>query len=363
MTSTCYPCLEVNLSAIRNNAEVICDIYRKQNVSVAGVIKVSDGCPEIAKAYLDGGCVQIASSRIRHLAELKESFPDTESLLLRIPQISEARDVVEYADLSLNSETATLQALDRAAADAGKRHRVILMLDVGDRREGVTSIAELAEQASFVKKELKHLEVAGIGTNYGCISGVLPDDENLEMLCRAAGAVEAALGKPLEIVSGGGSSSLIRTCQGKLFPPGINHIRVGGVIANPVNMMINRGIRIPGIDIDTFCLQAQIVELKDKPAPTGSGKNWQGKDVDFGYDGVRRRAILAVGSQDIADPFNLLPIEEGIKVIGCSSDHTILDVSDYAGTLKVGDIVRFRLRYGAVLQIFSTRHVRKVFCA
>ena len=221
----------------------------------------------------------------------------------------------------------TIYGMIRATKDeraAGKTHKVILMLDVGDRREGVTTVEDLAALASEVKRTMPHLEVAGVGTNYGCVSGVLPDDANLQMLCDGAEAVESVLGHPLEIVSGGSSSSLIRSWKGLPMPAKIDHLRIGGAIANPNNIMINRGIEIPGANIDTFRLKVQIAECKE-------------------------------------DPFNLLPVDPDVHVIAGSSDHTVLDVTDCKEKVNVGDVLEFRLRYGGLLQIFSTKHVKIQF--
>ena len=352
-----YPLLEVDLSAISQNARVICDIYRPLGVSVAGVFKGSDGSPEVAGAYVEGGCAQLASSRIRHLAELRGLFPDVPMMLLRIPMLCEAADVVSYADYSLNSELRTMRALNEAARAAGRVHKVILMLDVGDRREGYVSVEELAEAARNVKETMPYLQVAGVGTNYGCVSGVLPDDENLAFLCEGAQAVENVMGHPLEIVSGGSSSSLIRWSKGLPLPEKVNHLRIGGYILNPVNMRLNRGVEIAAMNEDTFCFKAQVVEVKEKSGVVGTGKNWKGETVQFTDGGVRRRAIIAAGSMDVGDAFNLLPKDENIAVIASSSDHTVLDVTDCEMPVNVGDILEFRLRYGALLQIFATRHV------
>ena len=48
-----YPALTVNLDAMRQNAQVLCDLCGKNNISVAGVIKFSDGDLQVAKAYAD----------------------------------------------------------------------------------------------------------------------------------------------------------------------------------------------------------------------------------------------------------------------------------------------------------------------
>ena len=130
---------------------------------------------------------------------------------------------------------------------------------------------------------------------------------------------------------------------------------------NPNNIMINRGIEIPGANIDTFRLKVQIAECKEKTGVQGSGKNWKGETVHFDGGGLRRRAIAAIGSQDIGDPFNLLPVDPDVHVIAGSSDHTVLDVTDCKEKVNVGDVLEFRLRYGGLLQIFSTKHVKIQF--
>ena len=50
--------------------------------------------------------------------------------------ISEADKVVEYADISLNSELETIRALSKEALIKGRSHNIILMVDLGDLREG-----------------------------------------------------------------------------------------------------------------------------------------------------------------------------------------------------------------------------------
>lgn len=50
-----------------------------------------------------------ASQNLKKIADLP-----VDKLLLRLPQISLAHDIVAYADISLNSEEHTLQALSAA---------------------------------------------------------------------------------------------------------------------------------------------------------------------------------------------------------------------------------------------------------
>lgn len=353
-----YPVIEVNISDIRSNAHVMTEYCAKHGISVAGVIKFSDGDINIARAYQGGGCVQLASSRTIHLKNIKRELPDAVTLLIRLPMLSEAADVVKYCDISLNSERDTLMALNHEAGRQGKKHGVLLMLDVGDLREGVIDINEFCKLARFTEHSLQNLHLTGIGSSFACFGSILPTRENLGVLLDAASRIEEDIGRKLEIVSGGSSVSLT-LMQKEGIPEGINHLRIGGAIANPRNIRINRGVVIPGMHEDTFILHAELIEVALKPSrPFGqSSVNWTGRKVEFEDRGIRKRAIAAIGSQDLGDAMKLLPRDMGVKVIGCSSDHTILDIEDSDKDWKVGDIISFNLAYEPLLHCFSTRHV------
>lgn len=353
-----YPVLNVDLNAIRENASVMTSFCKERGISVAGVIKFSDGSLEIAKAYADGGCREIASSRTRHMRAIKSAYPEITTMLIRIPMFSECMDVVKWCDISLNSEELILRRLDECAAVYRRKHRVLLMLDVGDRREGVVGSEELVRLAMLVEKELVNLELAGIGSSFACASGVLPDWDNLSELAEAAEAVEAAIGRKLDIVSGGSSISLTLLANDMPVPKKINHLRIGGAIANPMAIRRNRGVEIPGLREDAFTLTAEIVEVQTKPsAAAGTGKNWAGQIVEREDIGTRTRAIIALGSQDIGSAEQLIPQMKGVSVLTGSSDHTILDVTDSRRRWLPGDLVDFSLYYMGLLYCFSTRGV------
>ena len=353
-----YPVLEVNTSHIRNNAQVMIEYCKKQGISVAGVIKFSDGNLNIARAYNQGGCDQIASSRVIQLKRIQSKLPDVITMLIRLPMLSEVSDVVKFCDISLNSEKDTLLALNHQAGLLGKKHNVILMLDVGDLREGVIDVNELCSLAVFTEYKLQNLNLMGIGSSFACFGSILPTKENLGTLISAARLIESKINRKLEIISGGSSVSLT-LMQKEGLPKGINHLRIGGAIANPRNIRLNRGVVINGMNEDTFILKAELIEVNVKPScPFGqSSINWAGNKVQFEDKGLRKRAIAAIGSQDIGDGLKLFPLENGIRVIGCSSDHTILDIEDSCKPWKVGDKVSFYLGYAPLLYSFSTRHV------
>jgi predicted amino acid racemase len=354
-----YPVLDVNLSAIRTNAQVLCDICSRNNISAAGIIKFSDGDLEIAKAYRDGGCAQLGVSRARHLQALKDAFPHTETLLTRSPTRADLTDCARYADLSLHADPDILTALNEEAAKWNTHPGILLMLDVGDLREGVDNIPALVALAKLCESQ-PNLRLRGVGTNLACMNGVLPTWENLSFLVEGTEAVETAIGRKLEIISGGSSINLLLLKDGiSQMPKRINHLRLGGSIANPMNIRRNRGVTFPGLREDTMVLTAEIIEIQEKAsAPKqASTKNWAGETVVREDKGRRLRAILALGSQDIGDAATLLPMDSGVEIVGCSSDHTIVDLTDSVLPRKSGDTLSFKVRYANMLYAFSGNHV------
>lgn len=354
-----YPIMDVNLDAMRTNAEVLCGLCAQNSISVAGIIKFSDGDLQVAGAYKDGGCKQLGVSRAKHLKPLKEAFPQTELLLTRSPTRGDLEDCARYADLSLHSDPDVLAVLNAEAEKWGATPGIILMMDVGDLREGVDNIPELVELAMLCES-LSNLRLRGIGTNHACLNGILPTYENLSFLIEAAEAVEAAIGRQLEIISGGSSINLLLLRDGiNQMPKRINHLRLGGTIANPMNIRMNRDLTFPGLREDSVRLTAEIVEIHEKAsAPKGvSTKNWAGQEVQQEDKGRRMRAILALGSQDVGDCATLIPVDEGVQIVGCSSDHTIVDVTDSGKIWKSGDTLTFKLRYANMLYAFTGDHV------
>jgi len=354
-----FPALNVNLDAIQKNAEVLCELCGQNGIAVAGVIKFSDGDLQIARAYHEGGCAQIGVSRAKHLRPLKEACPEIETLLTRSPVRADMELCARYADLSLHSDPDVLRALNDEASKWGRCPGIILMLDVGDLREGVDNIPELLELAGLCEA-LPNLRLRGLGTNLACMNGVLPTEENLSFLVEAAEAVEASIGRRLDIISGGSSINLLLLRGGINKMPGrINHLRLGGSIANPMNIRLNRGLSFPGLREDTMSLTAEIVEIHEKAsAPKAeSTKNWAGEAVVREDKGRRTRAILALGSQDVGDACSLLPTDEGLELVGCSSDHCIVDVSDSEKVWRSGDTMSFKLRYANMLYAFTGSHV------
>jgi len=91
-----------------------------------------------------------------------------------------------------------------------------------------------------------------------------------------------------------------------------------------------------------------------------TGLNAFGEKNTYTDIGRRMRAIVAVGRQD-TDHEGLICREEGITIIGASSDHLIVDVTEAGKKYAVGDKLRFSLSYSAILRGFTSPYLERVY--
>jgi predicted amino acid racemase len=360
-----YPTLVVDLNKFRHNGEQIVKRCAAAGIKVTGVVKGHNALPPALRLYGEAGCYGLGSSRLEHLAEARRQNLAGPLMVIRIPMLSQLPELVGLADISLNSEPAIIRAINEEAKRQDKMHGVVLMADLGDLREGFWDRDELVKTAIWVERELDQVELKGIGTNLGCYGSIKATPEKMLELIEIAQAVEVAIDRPLDIVSGGGTMSLPLVLQG-IMPAGINHLRVGEAIAPARDLSHIWGLDTPFLHQDVFTLQAEIVEIKDKPSyPVGDifvdGFGKRGNKAAYVDRGIRKRAILAIGKIDFADGHQLDPRLPGVEVIGSSSDHLIVDIEDVKSGLCVGDMMEFDLHYTTVVYLTSSPYVRTVF--
>ncbi|MGM0420450.1 MAG: alanine/ornithine racemase family PLP-dependent enzyme [Bacillota bacterium] len=350
-----YPCTNIYLDKIKENAAQMKTKCAQHGAKLAGVTKGAAGDIRVAQAFLDAGVEQLADSRLENLKKFKEAGLKAEMMMLRLPYPEEAEAIVEYADISLNSELTTLQALSQAARRKNLIHKVIIMVDVGDLREGV--MPEDLHDFMAEAMEYQGIDLLGIGTNVGCYGGVLPTPTNTRALVEMRDRLETRLNCRLPVISGGNTATTILLDQDKL-PAGINHFRVGEGIIQGTDVTHQRNLI--GFNQQNITLTAPIIELKEKPSvPSGEiGHDAFGQKPHFEDKGIRLRAILKVGRQDVR-PDNISPTLAGIDVIGASSDHLILDVTEVDKKLSVGDLLTFELGYGAMLTAMTSIYLAR----
>lgn len=356
-----YPRVELDLKKLKHNIDQVVEICGKSGISIAGVIKGFTGIPEGTKQYEESGCKYIATSRLEQMEDAIKIGVTKPLMLIRVPMLSEAADVVRIADISLNSELSVLKALNEEAEKQNKIHQVILMVDLGDLREGFWDKEELVEVAATVENQLKGLKLMGVGTNLGCYGSIAATPDKMEELIQCAESIEKVIGRQLEIISGGATSSFPLVLQGKM-PKRINHLRIGEGIILAKDLEDLYGYDMSFMNKDVFALKGEIIELKDKPTyPVGElAFDAFGNVGTYTDRGVRKRALVGLGKVDFAFTDQLIPVDQEIEVIGASSDHLILDVENCKKELKVGDIIDFNLCYATLVYATNSPNVRIV---
>lgn len=358
-----YPQLEFDLALLRSNADAVISRCRGMGIRVCGVVKGVDGLPEAARVLHAAGAAELGTSRLEQVAKCRAAGVPGPWLLIRIPGLTELPDVVALCETSLQSEWPTLLALEEECLRQNKTHRVIVMTDLGDLREGFWDKKELVDVCERVERELPHVHLAGIGVNLTCYGSTKPTPEKMNELVGLARQVEQRIGRKLEIVSGGATSSFTLVHWGTM-PAGVNHLRIGEAILLGKDLQVDWGIRdMDYLRMDALTLRAEVVEVKDKPTyPIGEfAIDAFGRKPVYEDRGIRRRAILALGRADVGELESLIPREPGLTVIGGSSDHCIVDVEDCPRRLQVGDIVEFSLCYSHMLYATARSDMRIIF--
>lgn len=352
-----YPRVEIDLQKIEHNTKILTELCKNNGIEVAAVTKVFCGQLEIAKVLVKSGVSILADSRVENLKNLKSI--NVPKLLLRLPMISQAEEVVEFADISLNSEIETIRELSNKAVQKEKIHGIILMIDLGDLREGIFDEEEIYYTVKEILK-LKGVKLIGIGTNLTCYGGVIPKQDNLNRLLKIKDSIENKFGIEIEIVSGGNSSSLYLLYNSQGIPEGINQLRLGESIV--LGRETAYGNRIENTYDDCFKLIAEIIEIKEKPSvPVGEiGMDAFGNKPVFQDRGIRKRAICAIGKQDVSIS-DIIPDDKDIIILGGSSDHLIIDITDSIVDYKIGSKVSFKLSYGGILSTLTSKYVWKKY--
>jgi predicted amino acid racemase len=347
------PRLEIDLDKIHHNARSLVERLAGRGIAVTAVTKATLGSAEIAGALLRAGVTGLGDSRIENIQAMRHAQVSATMALIRTPMLSQAKPVVRFADFSFNSELDVIRKLSLAAQAAQRTHGIVLMVELGDLREGI-----MPDDVMHTVREMLHLPniaFKGIGTNLACHSGVSPDARNMAELSALADAIESTFGLTLDIVSGGNSANL-NWALSDANTGRINDLRLGEAILLGCEPLHRQPIE--GLHTDAITLIAEVIESKIKPSqPTGEIAQTAFGEKPAATDrGQITQTILAIGQQD-TDPYGLQP-PPGIEVLGASSDHLILESSHYQPAIGVE--IPFQLNYSALLRAMTSPFVAKV---
>jgi predicted amino acid racemase len=352
--------ITIDLDALQHNLGVIRDWIGEHGATLTIVTKSLCGHRDTLGALRELGVESMSDSRLDNLEAIKEVAPDVETWYLRPPHSSALDDVVRLSDISLNTELEIIQELNEEAKRQETIHRVVVMIELGDLREGILPGTLLQTYKRVF--ELPNIRVIGIGANLGCLGGVVPSVDQFMQLVLYRELLELKFERKLPLISAGSSSSLPLLVEGNL-PKQINHFRVGESLFLGTNLIL--GGTLEGLRGDAVRLEAEIVEIKEKGmVPLGETTemtpfqpvNGNG-DTDPGQRGYR--AIVTVGQVD-TDISGLTPVDEDFRIAGASSDLTVVNVGETKDGLAVGDTIGFRAAYSAFVRLMANPYTEKV---
>ena len=347
------PYIEIDLNKIHHNALNLVKLYGAKNIGIMGVTKVVLGNPVIAKSLTAAGIKYLGDSRIENIKIMRDNNVKAEFVLIRTPFINNAEQVIKYADISFNTELTVIKKLSKFAIKLNKEHKIVIMIEMGDLREGI--LKNNIEQFVGEIINLKGIKFIGIGTNLACFGGIKPTVAKMKELSEVAQMIERKFNIKLEFISGGNSANFEYLHKSKKEDR-INNIRLGESIFLGCETLYRNPI--DGLYQDAITLVAEVIESNIKESiPNGENcQNAFGETLEFIDKGEVSRAILGLGRQDV-DVDGLTPLIN-VDIIGSSSDHIILE--DKNLLLSVGDKVRFKVNYSALLSAMTSPYVKKI---
>ncbi|TCO08698.1 alanine racemase [Natronoflexus pectinivorans] len=350
--------ITLNRTKLRENFLYLDDLFKKNNIEWAVVTKLLCGNATYLKELFSLDVKQVCDSRVTNLKTIKKINPEVETIYIKPPAKRSIKSIVQFADISFNTELETIRMLSAEAGLQGKTHKVIIMIELGELREGVMRDDLLGFYESVFK--LPNIEVVGLGANLSCLYGVLPNEDKLIQLSLYKQLIEARFNVKIPYVSGGSSVTIPLVLQNQL-PDGINHFRVGDTLFLASDVYNNS--TFPFMHNDVISLFTEIIEVTEKPkAPSGElGHNVEGETFDFSHiepDATTCRALIDIGILDV-EVAHIVPSDSNIEIAGASSDMVVIDLNDNPRAYKVGDLVEFKLDYMGALRLLNSRYIEK----
>ncbi len=352
--------ITLNREKLKKNYTYLDRLFKDQGIDWAVVTKLLCGHQPYIEEIIKLGCREMCDSRISNLKAIKELDPEVQTVYIKPPAMRSLKRIVEYADVSFNTQYETMKLLSEEAGRQNKVHKVIIMIELGDLREGVMGDDLMYFYARVI--DLPNIKISGIGSNLNCLHGVMPSEDKMIQLSLYKQLIEAKFNIQIPWVSGG-TSVVVPLMFNKVVPRGINHFRIGEMLFFGNNLFTDDNVA--GMEQDIFKLKAEIIELYEKPkVPTGqlaanpSGEILEVNKEDYGK--TSHRAILDLGLLDIS-PDYLMAEDQEFEITGASSDMLVLDLGENKQGYKVGDLVSFRLKYMGALALFNSNYIEKRF--
>jgi len=353
--------IRTNAQNIKGNIRKLSEYLNKHNIKWSLIVKILGGHKDVLSAILDkeviSGMHSVGDSRISSLRAIKSINQDITTMYIKPPAINQVDNVIKYADISLNTSLPTTEALNASAKNAGKTHKIFIMVEMGELREGVLRENVINFYNSVF--DMPNIEVIGIGTNLGCMYGIQPTYDKLIQLSMLREIIEVKFGKKIHFVSGGSSITLPLIGK-KMIPAGCNHLRIGEAAFMGTSPFDNK--RFKDLSEDTFEFKANIIEMRRKSntpdGVIGDGNIGHTNDTEVHEDHTAFKAIMDFGLIDV-DAANIKPKRKNVVFVGTSSDMTVYSIGENDDKLKVGDSLKFRPDYTGVARLMTSKFITK----
>lgn len=354
--------LKINTKHIISNIKQISKFLKSNEKEWSLITKVFSGDENLLKRILIPEVLKdihsLGDSRLSSLKKLKKLNPKINTVYIKPPAIVYIDEIVQYADISLNTSFKTICALNKAAEKQKKIHKIVIMIELGELREGVNR----EELLKFYENvfNLGNIEVIGLGSNLGCMYGVEPTYDKLLQLCLYKELIQAKFNKNLSIISGGSSITLPLVASNTV-PKDMNHFRIGEAAFFGTSPLDNK--QFMDLYTDAFVFEANIIELERKDMlPDGilSEANI-GHTADFNQDEMNSssyKAILDFGLLDV-DKNDIEVFDKEVKFVGITSDMMVVDLGENIrenGEKKyfVGSKICFKPSYMGVARLLNS---------
>ena len=348
------PRVEIHLDKLAHNARQLKRFFRERNIRISAVVKGATADLAVARTLISAGVRSLADSRVANIEKMKKAGLKAHFLLLRPPSSSEMEAAVRYADMSFHTEIDTIRAVSAEALRQNKVHPILLMVEMGDLREGILK----EDLPAFIEEvlKLKGVHLIGLGTNFACLNGVIPTEKKMKEFSTLVRAMRKRFSLELPVISGGNSANYLWSLSTKDLGE-VNHLRIGEALL--LGRETVEGLAIPGLYQDAFRFVAEVIESRRKPSkPFGKqAKNAFGETVETKDIGPIQRIIINAGRQDVA--VSGLTPPRSLEIIGASSDHIVLHAK--GGMIPVGSEIPFSMNYSALLSAMTSPYVHRQY--
>jgi len=353
--------VRIHIEKIYENIDIIHKLMLANDKEWSLVLKCLGGEREIIDKVLEYPLVHkihsISSSHWQELSLAKELHSNLRTIVIRPTFLKLSNVIIDNCDISLESSLAAIKALNDSAKNADKNHNIVVMIEMGDLREGIRREGLIPFYNNVF--ELKNIRIVGIGANIGCMFGDLPTYDKLLHLVLYSQLLEAKYNSKMELVSGGTSITLPLLDTGEV-PVGVNHFRIGEAVFLGTSPYDNR--RYAGLNTDCFEFESNILELyrkeslPEKKVRLTSKSKEELNQREYGS----YKALVDFGNIDV-DPRNLISLDKKVRFFGNSSDLSVYDLGENLREYKTGDVLRFTMKYIGLAQLMNSKYIEKTF--